>query len=250
MSFNHTATNQTTSIFTNFMDFSSQIVVDPVNTLLNSPVFVIVTLMILTAPLLVKRLFPELKKVNTNPLFTLLDEDYYTEKAKATPVEQQIWYIGTSERACSVTESGVLRAIEFTADLGRPTAEHIFLTVLKAIIEPVDVGDETAARKPLYVVYLDTADVTEAEKSIVEAKLNKYDINTSTINSIRISDPQLLEKASQIQADAPVSPPQDIPFNEQPKRGCFNCRKEIDGKASQCSACRAVIYCSVECAVL
>ncbi|KAJ1340457.1 hypothetical protein BSLG_004904 [Batrachochytrium salamandrivorans] len=40
----------------------------------------------------------------------------------------------------------------------------------------------------------------------------------------------------------------DVKLLPMPNRFCFTCKKEITTKPSQCSACKAVIYCSADCA--
>lgn len=51
------------------------------------------------------------------------------------------------------------------------------------------------------------------------------------------------KKVTELSKETPIE------FAPQPPRGCFQCHQEITGKANQCSACKAVIYCSADCAV-
>jgi hypothetical protein len=243
---NETIANQTTSdrIVHDFFQFTSQMASDPFNTLLQSPVFVIVTCLVIVLPTILSKFFPTLKKSSLNPLFTLLDLDYYTDKLDQLKTEQVVFEIGISNKSCSVSDNGVLRAIEFTENLLKPSVEHIVTTIIKSIVEPIEL-QELTPKRPAFVVYLETSQITDQEKQKIKAILDKYLIETTTITQLRIQKPELVK--------APVAPfipgvPQLAPWNEQPNRGCFNCRKEIEGKASQCSACKAVIYCSVDCA--
>jgi hypothetical protein len=185
-----------------------------------------------------------LTQTNINTLFTLIDEEFYKEKMIDVAIEETVWFIGTSQKSCSVAEAGVLRAIEFTEFLNKPDVEHILLTVLKAIVEPLD--STLKVVKPAYIVFLDTVSQTKKDKTLIGKRLEEYGIKLTTANSLRVTKPDLFKL--KIPVNTPVK--ESIPYNPQPKRGCFNCRTEIEGKASQCSACKAVIYCSVECAVL
>jgi hypothetical protein len=60
------------SVLDDFLLFSSQVAQDPINTLLNSPVFVIATTLVISLPIILKRLFPAAKKV-----IIYIDTDQY-----------------------------------------------------------------------------------------------------------------------------------------------------------------------------
>jgi hypothetical protein len=175
-------------------------------------------------------------------------QDYNTEELKLVPC---IWEIGVSERACSVAEDGVLRAIEFTIDLKKPTVSHIIATLKKAIAEPIE--EEMEKQKPEFVVFLDTVVLSSEQQKFIKNELKeKLNVTISTMEKLHSERPELFDIKKSI--PVPTIPQfqtdeKEIPFNEKPPRGCFNCRSDIVGKASQCSACKAVIYCSADCAV-
>jgi hypothetical protein len=162
--------------------------------------------------------------------------------------ESCIWEVGISGRSCSVSEDGVLRAIEFTSDLTKPSVGHLVSTIKKAMVEPLD--EQSAIRKPEFVVFLDTAVLNDTEMEKVSNLLRKLEITVTSLDFLKQNRSELFDIKKTLPLINDVISQDDIPFNKQPPRGCFNCRKEIFGKASQCSACKAVIYCSAECAVL
>jgi hypothetical protein len=129
-----------------------------------------------------------------------------------------IFFIGISEKSISVSADGVLRTIDFSRDL---------IKVLKKGMKAPRQGDSYI---PQAVVFLNNTAGFEAQiKKIEEMGLDIGDIKT-------------VQKRVLPENKGP------IPFNSQPNRGCFACKQEIEKKASQCSACKAVIYCGAVCA--
>ncbi|KAI8929243.1 hypothetical protein BC831DRAFT_444498 [Entophlyctis helioformis] len=202
------------------------------------------------------------------------------EKAAAeAPASQEIWEIGVSGRSVSVSENGFLRVVEFTKDLGAPTASHIVATLIKAVVQS-DKNDDMASIRPQLAVFLESrtcSDAVVAEvAAAIKAKLNVVVATPEQIGAEELSKLktirriEMIRKMQQEQARAAaaanasanaaasgeagadaVSPSQAVAeakFITAPNRGCHTCHKEIEGKASQCSACKAVIYCSPACA--
>jgi hypothetical protein len=177
-----------------------------------------------------------------NPLYTL--EDYDVSEVKKASI---VWELGVSGKSCSVSEEGILRAIEFTIDLAKPSVSHVLSTVKKAMLEPRD--PQSVIHKPEFVVFLETVILSESERKKVTDSLAKLDVTVTTLDELKRDRPELFDiKKALPFVNRPLESKEVIPFNEQPPRGCFSCRKDIPGKASQCSACKAVIYCSAECA--
>jgi hypothetical protein len=162
-----------------------------------------------------------------------------------------------SGRSASVTEKGVLRAIEFTPRLTKPTPSHVVATILKSIADPIE-NDDTISR-PSVMVLLETVQINEKELKEITKRMSKYDIKVVTMEVLWSEMPELAKSREDF-PDTPVqcipvitkpspSANEPVPFNPPPLRGCFTCKKDIPGKASQCSVCKAVIYCSGDCAV-
>jgi hypothetical protein len=89
-------------------------------------------------------------------------------------------------------------------------------------------------------------------------KMKKYDIKVSTKdimgsdleNMLSKRKTELFKQQQEAQKKvAEISKDSDVEWASPPARGCFQCHEEITGKVRQCSACKAVIYCSQECAV-
>ncbi|KAJ3276599.1 hypothetical protein HDV01_004132 [Terramyces sp. JEL0728] len=203
-------------------EFSTNLITNPVQTLIDSPAFV---------------LFKE---------ETLVGEPL-TDFTRVSVVESSelLWEVGVSGKACSVSENGVLKAIEFSG--GKPNAKHVVSTVMKAILDPVD----GAVKKPKVLIFLDTCLLNENEKKQITKELKEYEMAIINLKQLETDYPALYaERSKEVEIFAPQQPTvqQPLKMNPPPPRGCFACRKDIPGKASQCSACRAVIYCSSDCA--
>ena len=153
-----------------------------------------------------------------------------------------------------------MRSLEFTHNLGRPTSTHIVYTIAKAIIEPRE-GSESKIHRPEYAILLETASLDEKEKAVLTRKLADISVKLVSFAWLEENAPEtakLKDFSSQEAGTQALPSPQPkseepqkvIPMNPTPNRGCVVCKQEIIGKKpSQCSACRAVIYDSVECAV-
>lgn len=123
--------------------------------------------------------------------------------------------------------------------------------------------ENKAIVKPECIVLLETSILTIKDRLALEALLKPFSIKLATLAELEKDFPDLFQArfstssppvaASPTHAavipPTPTGPQAPIPFNPAPSRGCICCKKDIVGKASQCSACKAVIYDSVDCAV-
>ncbi|KAJ3000030.1 hypothetical protein HDV02_000982 [Globomyces sp. JEL0801] len=257
---NHTVPLNVThhSLYEDLTGFAVQLINDPLHTLLSHPAVVASTLILISLPFILSWAFPSLKKKKSNSLHSLLgDIDSYRDAVlEASPVDT-LWEIGTSKQTASIQEDGVLRAIEFTKDALIPTPEHCVITLLKSIIDPID-PESSVISKPKVLLFLETFILTNEQKSEIKELLKEFDIDCVEVDELSQKYPQLLEQrlafvappnpVESFQLPTEQAPGEPIKPNSPPPRGCFACKKEILGKASQCAACKAVIYCSPECA--
>ena len=156
--------------------------------------------------------------------------------AKRATVTEDVWEIATSSKATSVSCKGAIRAIEFSDSI--PTPEHVAATTVRAIVDPSYHGAQMAACRPKVAILLATANLEDVGRT--RELLLQYEINLVLQKDC---DVELLAKWRQ-QATVVIPPTMAI----QPNRGCHVCHRDIAGKASQCSACKAIIYCSAACA--
>ncbi len=132
------------------------------------------------------------------------------------------------------------------------------------MVEPTILIEEAGEEKKEFCVKPGTVLVNESKfmsakvfDQLVE-KMKNYGINISTKAMLGPDlDEMLNKRKSELYKQqqetqkrmSEMSKEAKIEFAPQPLRGCFKCHQEISGKASQCSACKAVIYCSPDCAV-
>ena len=168
------------------------------------------------------------------------------------------WELGISSKSVSVADQGALRAMEFTANLSRPTTQHILETIAKAIMNPIEQENKSIV-KPDCIVALETSILSIEERAALAEMLSVFSIKLLDMaeldkfpeyNRARVSAAASSPITPFAIPHAPTGPQEPLPYLATPSRGCVSCKKEILGKASQCSACKAVIYCSVECAVI
>lgn len=162
----------------------------------------------------------------------------HTQTNRSQGPANETWMVGITKKSVSVVSSqGLLKSLEFitTSD---SLNDFIFDTILQAIKFPRDVPASSAA-KPKEIYFLNQPHPDTA----LSARLAKIGIK---VTATKPSQP-----SSEGQKSAPLQqlPQEQIQFNAQPNRGCISCHQEIIGKKpSQCSACKAVIYCSSTCA--
>lgn len=158
------------------------------------------------------------KKDTKSQIISLEDCDISKLEIK----KKSVFYIGISDQAISVSENGILRGIEFSRDL--------YKVLKKAIAYPRS-GDSYL---PETVCFVNSSAAFEK------------DINQITKLGITIGN----YKDFEVKAKRPTDAGQTASTGllPQPNRGCFVCHKEIESKPSQCSACKAVIYCGGACA--
>ncbi|KAI8841700.1 hypothetical protein BC829DRAFT_420531 [Chytridium lagenaria] len=165
-----------------------------------------------------------------------------------------------SNKAVAVSEEVNLRAIEFSANGKAPTSSDIVVAVLKAIVTPSDQGE---ARRPKVAMVLSTRMISDSVVKKAAAELKELvGIRLETQEALEAELPALLAKrkeevekikktAPQVDAAVPgaaAAPAKAAEMAATPNRACFVCKEEIKGKTKQCSACKAIIYCSAECA--
>ncbi len=167
--------------------------------------------------------------------------------------------MGISPKAVSVAEQGNIRAVEFSSNLSRPTLHHILETVAKAIMNPIEKENKIVV-KPECIALLETAILSIKERTALSEMLSAFSIKLLLMSELEqfpdlknarvsASSPTGPVPLSAMIPPTPTGPQEPLPFNPPQSRGCIFCKKDIVGKASQCSACKAVIYDSVECAV-
>lgn len=174
----------------------------------------------------------------------MLDElDANNAGLKDLALHDCFWEIGVSQKSASVAEAGQLRVIEFTNDLGKPTVDHVYATVIKAIANPNYREIPYPKHIPKNIILLDASILDAKQAPKLTKKLLAKGITMHIEKDVR-ADKELLAKWK-----AAGSQPRRTAQSGVPKKSCIKCSKDIDGKASQCSTCKAVIYCSPECAV-
>ncbi|KAI9339394.1 hypothetical protein BDR26DRAFT_1007923 [Obelidium mucronatum] len=203
-------------------------------------------------------------------------------KAKQSIKNKAIWQIGVSNNAVAVSEEASLLGFNFAAVPGSPSVKEITETILLVMIKPF----EGVPRRPSIIAFLPSVVISEAQIQEISANLTavfeKDDIRITTMDALEPELPALIKtrteeisknptlaapsvvQATQQAANvaaataaaasgvkpAPGTPgaPAKLPFNPTPQRGCFVCKKDLEGKTKQCSACKSVIYCSADCA--
>ncbi|KAJ3075173.1 hypothetical protein HDU98_009010 [Podochytrium sp. JEL0797] len=198
-------------------------------------------------------------------------------KAKLAVKNKAIWQIGVSNNAVAVSEEASLLGFNFFKTPGSPTVKEVAETILLVMIKPF----EGVSRRPSMVAFLPSALLSDTQMKEVAAILNavfdKSDLSVTTMDALEptLSDlikirsheiqsnptlaaPSVVQAAQQAQLVAnataqaaglaPKPAQQKLPMNATPPRGCFVCKKDIETKTKQCSACKSVIYCSAECA--
>ncbi|KAJ3007888.1 UNVERIFIED_CONTAM: hypothetical protein HDU68_003304 [Siphonaria sp. JEL0065] len=197
-------------------------------------------------------------------------------KAKLSPKNQAIWQIGVSSNAVAVSEEASLLGFNFAAVPGSPSVKEITETILLVMIKPF----EGVSRRPSIIAFLPSVVISEAQiKEISDnltAVFEKDDLRVTTMDQLESELPELIKKRTdEIQKNPTLAAPsvvqatqqaqhvaaataaaasgakpvqQKLPFNPTPPRGCFICKKDIEAKTKQCSACKSVIYCSADCA--
>ena len=114
-------------------------------------------------------------------------------------------------------------------------------------------------QKPKTAVFLSSSLCSTETITQVTEQLSAYGISVSTYQNPELATllnkrrRQLFEEQKE-KATKAASEYQNLAgavgLIPQPNRGCYTCKQEISGKASQCSACKAIIYCSANCAVI
>lgn len=219
--------------------------IDPLHAFISNPALILLPIAIIVLPYLLKAISAKNAKSPKNTLYSLTN---YQVPASAT-FSEKLWEIGISERSMSIAEDGELKGFEFTIDLKIPSVSHCYEAFKKAICEPLD--GKNPLSKPAYVIFLDSVILPQNQIQLLTERLEStLGIKVTTKEEIAQQKPELLAP-KQTTPDISFSPAgkqEAIPFNPQPTRGCCSCRTDIVGKVCQCSACKAVIYCSVVCA--
>ncbi|KAL2919138.1 hypothetical protein HK105_201411 [Polyrhizophydium stewartii] len=236
---------------------------DPLGAVKEHPHLTVLLVLAITAPILfslLNRALSAKPSVDLALAGTVEEEaEDLAEEAKAAPTTDAIWQIGVSSRSASVAEEGAVRLVAFTKDLRPPTAKHIVATLVKAMVRPEFMGD-LEIQRPKLAIFLPSRTCSDAVVAQVAATMKeRFDMRVVSAEQIASEMPeiqkrrqaQIAEAQRKANAGAPLPVPgiknPNIKLQAQPNRHCFNCKKEIETKPSQCSACKAVIYCSGEC---
>ncbi|KAJ3288744.1 hypothetical protein HK104_007993 [Borealophlyctis nickersoniae] len=266
---NATTTATFTTLFNDATLFFQKVQVDPLEAVKELPHVVLLIAVALLLPSLVvgsyKTLFGGRKKSALSSWDQQDETEKLVEAAQGAEQTEAVWEIGVSARAVAVAEEGVLRAFESNSDGSKPTAEQICDNLLKAIAAPTE--GVFPVEKPRVAAFLQSRQCTDAVISKVAKRMKEFGVRVTSIEELGPEMEELMNKrkeeimkkgtaaakgqlnqmmaaqAGGVQADGPKPE-----FLAQPSRACFTCHKEIPGKASQCSACRAIIYCGAECA--
>ncbi|KAI8915306.1 hypothetical protein DFJ77DRAFT_548530 [Powellomyces hirtus] len=189
---------------------------------------------------------------NWSPKSLKEEADELAEKAFVAPVTETPWEVGVTASAIAVSEDGQLRAFE-SFPTEKLTADQITSVIVKAIADPID---EQQVQRPKIISFLQSRQCADSVVSKVRENVGKYGIKANTAEALASEMAEYIKRRKEEVAQAIQNP--QIPavtgtpgakpqLSPAPNRGCFVCKQEIEGKASQCSACKAMIYCSSEC---
>ncbi|KAH6584561.1 hypothetical protein BASA60_000925 [Batrachochytrium salamandrivorans] len=256
--YNTTNTTNTTSTGST----GSPLVSDPLAAATEHKDLVILLLLMIATPLLFRLISSTAASAQAGADLRLAgtveeDAEELEEEACKAPTIEAVWEIGVSNRAVSVAEEGVVRLIAFTKDLRPPTANHIVATLIKAIARPEAI-DPLPVHRPNISVFLPSRICSDAVVAKVAAIMKaKCGMRILTNEALAPELDGIKEKRRQellrMKVQEEVKVPRgiknpDVKLLPMPNRFCFTCKKEITTKPSQCSACKAVIYCSADCA--
>ncbi|KAI9098233.1 hypothetical protein DFS34DRAFT_649820 [Phlyctochytrium arcticum] len=194
---------------------------------------------------------------------TFLEEaEEVADNVKNAPVEKVVFDVGISAHAVAVSQDGLLRAFHVIPK-GSVSAAHISAAVVKAVALPIETDHNVY--RPQIVAFLESRQCTPAvlnaaikrltqvlgpevkvaptEKIADQVKAITEERKSALANASSVND-AAANGAAGVKLDANGKPA----FVPTPDRGCFVCKQEITEKPSQCSACKAIIYCSPECA--
>jgi hypothetical protein len=181
-----------------------------------------------------------------------------------------MWTIGITSKSASVSEEATLRLMEFIPQsLKSVSVDFLAALVLKAMVSPTAILEDSnddheellpkVQRRPQNVSFLPTELVSPALIESVAQKMQVYGVKVTSYQALKPEEmAEIIKKrrADMLKEDKDMrqklkdkAVTEKVEYQAQPLRGCFTCKTEIPGKASQCSACKAIIYCSAECAV-
>ncbi|KAJ3002988.1 hypothetical protein HKX48_001999, partial [Thoreauomyces humboldtii] len=246
------------------LDFFPRLTADPVKAFQEFPHVPLALVGLIVGPTLLyailKSLFGGKKVVNAlhgwTPKSLTEEADELEKDAFTAPATEIPWEVGISAAAIAVSENGQLRVFETLPETGKVTAEQITAAVVKAIAAPLE---GHTVQRPKLVSFLQSRQCSEKVYAQAAESIAKFGIRVGTAEEL---EPELSEyvvkrreEVNRLLATAlqPAPPQQPAPggpkppLSPAPNRGCFVCKKDIAGKASQCSACKAMIYCSTDC---
>jgi hypothetical protein len=93
--------------------------------------------------------------------------------------------------------------------------------------------------------------IQAASKSLQEKLSITLELQETLESSSKLAQVVEARKAeiASMESEDKSVPQQKPGLGPAPPRACFVCKKDIEGKLKQCSACKAIIYCSPDCAV-
>lgn len=127
--------------------------------------------------------------------------------------------------------------------------QYVVETLLKAILFPLN---DQQPCKPTHIAFMNTS-VFSSKKVFPEIlhAIKEYSIEACMFEDIPEKEKRITSFTNTNNQTVPPKniDPKTVQYNEPPPRRCYACHVEIKGKPSQCSACKAIIYCSPDCAV-
>jgi hypothetical protein len=227
-----------------------QVLTNPLRAFLDYPNTIVITILVILATVATVPIFKFLLKPPRKALTSessLLQELLQIKRVPLTDSEN-IWELATSKKSVCVAEPGRVRVFESIHKEIKP--KFVIAAITKATLAPdfpftnILSKPEIKLEKPKTILLLDTHQMKqETVQKVKEELKSKMQIDLITETELNQNKELLEQYTKQVPATYQLS-------NEIPKRGCHVCHNDIPGKASQCSACKAIIYCSKECAVI
>jgi hypothetical protein len=160
-----------------------------------------------------------------------------------SPMANSLWQVGVGQKSVSVGCDGVLRQFHFTKSV--PTSTEIVNCIKMAAFRPMEGASQ---QRPKLVSFLESRQCSDATLKAVSDDFPSFKvIKNETVTKEVLETHFGLGAADKRASEAKENRKST---NGPPPRMCIVCSKQmVNKKPSQCSACKAVIYCGVECAV-
>ncbi|KAI8998324.1 hypothetical protein BC832DRAFT_594934 [Gaertneriomyces semiglobifer] len=165
----------------------------------------------------------------------------FVEDASKVPEIEVGWEVGVTSTAVAVSEEGMLRAFHEVPVGKTITADNIYTTLLKAIVQPMDLLEPG---RPRLISFLQSRQCSQKDIEHVVQKMKSLNIKVDIAENANFEMENLRLK----RMDEMAKKSGKDKLIPTPNRSCIACHKDIEAKPSQCSACKAVIYCGADCA--